>query len=382
MRYDGRTVLPWKRLIDFAFLSGALYFVLSWARRARAMRLALLALAAYLLSLAARRLDLMITSLVLLGAGLMLGLSIIFVFQAELRGALSGLALRFMANPAPLVGGSQQLAETVFDLAAQRIGALVVLPRRDRLEDITSDGTAFGARVSQAALFAIFQKHSPLHDGAAIVDGERITRVNVVLPLSRRRDIPLQFGTRHRAAMGLTEQSDAVAIVASEETGEVRLASRGELKLLSTPGELEDALLQRVTRARPPLSRRVLQWFVQDWRSKGAALVVAGLIWGLAFYSPATALRRVSVPVEFVGVPTGLRVGDATATHIECEVRGSTWLVDSLSSASLVARLDLTGSGEGTKTIALSGRVLRLPPGVTVEGMSPASVRIRLDRER
>jgi uncharacterized protein (TIGR00159 family) len=158
------------------------------------------------------------------------------VFQPELRrgleriGRVGSLGWLFVPGARRSV---QKVAATVaqgaFELGAERIGALIVLERETGLQDTAESGVAINAELSLELLETIFTPHSPLHDGAVIVRNERVVSAGVVLPLSDTGAYRERFGTRHRAALGITEQTDAVAVVVSEETGGVSLVERGRI---------------------------------------------------------------------------------------------------------------------------------------------------------
>ena len=114
-------------------------------------------------------------------------------------------------------------------MRSQKIGALIVIERETGLQDAAETGVMIDAKLSLEMLETIFTPHSPLHDGAVIVRHDRITSAGVVLPLSDTASYRERFGTRHRAAIGITEQTDAVAVVVSEETGAISLVERGQI---------------------------------------------------------------------------------------------------------------------------------------------------------
>jgi uncharacterized protein (TIGR00159 family) len=372
--------LSWHRATDFVVLVCALYVVLRWARNARATRLALAALGCYFLSLSARRFDLIVTGWVLLVAAVLMGFSILLAFQAEFRSTVLRLESLFRrTGAAPSRDTERALAESAFELSALGLGALIVIRRRDVLEEITRVGTPFGARVSPQVLLAIFQKASPLHDGAAVVEGDRIVSVNVVLPLSRRFNLPVQYGTRHRAALGITEYGDATAIVVSEETSEVRLVSRGSMSVMDSPGELM-AQLRAYAKPRDGVGVVLRRVILGDPGLKAAAVAFGLLIWMATYVGPTTVVRTVDVPIEFRGLPGGLHIAKQSTEHIEAELRGSAWMLDSLERGPFVARLDLTGAREGERRIPVSAIDLDLPPGVAADRISPAFVTVMLEK--
>lgn len=158
------------------------------------------------------------------------------VFQPELRRALEQLGRgRLFARPYAVLGAEglrrlvDEVARAVEILSRNKIGALIVLERETGLKDIAETGTAVDGLVSAEMLVNIFIPNTPLHDGAVVIRGDRVLAAGCFLPLSDAANLARELGTRHRAAVGVTEHSDAVAVVVSEETGAVSLASAGKL---------------------------------------------------------------------------------------------------------------------------------------------------------
>jgi len=208
----------WQSIVDFVVLTAALYAVLQWATQARAVRVVLAIVALLAGALVARAHSLAITSLVLEAAAVLVVGALFIVFQAEVRRALTRLDTTFLLAPhraRPLDREAAAIAEAAFSLARHRTGALIVLTREDPIGELTEGGVILRADLSRALLESIFQKDSPLHDGAVIIEGERLSRACALLPLSRRNDVPQDFGTRHRAAAGLAERCDACGTGAS-----------------------------------------------------------------------------------------------------------------------------------------------------------------------
>src|SRR5262249_6337564 len=150
-------------------------------------------------------------------------LVIVVIFRDEIRRALtraSPLRLLVMRRegPPPEHPELPPLAETLFALARRRLGALVVVPRRGSIKDLVTVGVAVDAVRTGPLVEAIFQKPSPLHDGAVVVSGDKILKAGALLPLAEQ-ELPLPIGTRHAAAVGLAEVSDALVIAVSEERG-------------------------------------------------------------------------------------------------------------------------------------------------------------------
>jgi len=155
---------------------------------------------------------------------------VLFVlFQPELRRALAQLgSYRFSQGRRrrEVIG---EIVAAACNMAYRKCGALIVIERRMRLQTLVDDAVALDDRVNALLLESIFFPNAPLHDGAVIIRGDRIVAARVILPLTRSKEISAQIGTRHRAAMGISEESDAVIVVVSEETGAISIARRGEL---------------------------------------------------------------------------------------------------------------------------------------------------------
>ena len=186
---------------------------------------------------------------VLLNAILDVGvLAIIIIFQPEIRHLLNRFAMqtgiskrtgdlfnRLLGIKEEKLGSRsvEELAEAVRAMSAEKTGALIVIQHKSSMDEFMDTGDRFDAEVNRRLIQNIFFKNSPLHDGAMIIVGNRIAAARCQLPMTIRSDIPASFGMRHRAAIGLSEDTDADVIVVSEETGEIRFVRNGEAKEVS-----------------------------------------------------------------------------------------------------------------------------------------------------
>lgn len=171
---------------------------------------------------------------------LYLVLSVVILFQEDIRRGLArvGDPLFGRARGDERTGLYQQIARACFRLADQGKGALIVIERSADLDGLGVDATEVDAQLSEELLVAVFQPTSPIHDGAVVVRAGRIWLAGAFLPLTRRMDIDRSLGTRHRAAMGQTEETDCLVFCVSEERRRVSIAFRGELHVVDTPDEL------------------------------------------------------------------------------------------------------------------------------------------------
>ncbi len=236
-------------VLDILLTALLIYGLFSLIQGTRTVRLVIGAMVLYVIYVAAQALNLRLLSGILQTGAVVGLLAIVVIFQPELRRALERIG-RVGSMGWLLAPSSQRdsrrvatlLAHTAITLGAERIGALIVIERETGLQDAAESGVMLHADLSPELLQSIFSPHAALHDGAVIVRGERIVAAGVVLPLTETSVPRERYGTRHRAAIGITEQTDAVVIVVSEESGSVSLVERG--RILRTPDEerLADAL--------------------------------------------------------------------------------------------------------------------------------------------
>ena len=150
---------------------------------------------------------------------------------------------KFLSNT---VSGNATNADTVVDacvkMGSTKTGALLVLERNNNLDFLVETGDEMNIKVTQPILESIFFKNSPLHDGAIIIANNVIKATRVILPVTNKKDIPNRFGLRHRAAIGITEKTDAIAVVVSEESGQISYVNNGEFVLFSNTQELNEKL--------------------------------------------------------------------------------------------------------------------------------------------
>jgi diadenylate cyclase len=254
------TSLRWQDVLDIILVSVVLYRLFLLIKGTRAVQLlrgVLLLLVAYLVS---RALQLNTITWLVQSTATMIIVAIPVVFQPELRRALALLGQgelfrpEFFGKPAADTGRViDEVVLAVRMLSARKIGALIILERQTGLNEFVETGTAIQGLVTSDLLTSIFFPNSPLHDGAVIIRGDRIVAAGALLPLSEnyRRPQKRPIGTRHRAALGLSETTDAVAVVVSEETGVISVAQMGQLQRHLTEDDLR-AILTGIYQAPKP----------------------------------------------------------------------------------------------------------------------------------
>lgn len=233
--YLGRLSEP-RNIADLALVFLLVYAVLKLVRGTRAAPMAAAIGAFALLYWIAVRQDLATLAFLLRGALLYIGVAIIVLFQSEIRQALITFGNRFRMPFSRRHLG--QFGEGVYDeiilaattLSSTKTGALIVIERNIGLKNIIDGGVKLDAELSYDLLVSIFNPESPLHDGAVVVRRHRVAAASCFLPLTLNPRLSRDLGTRHRAALGVTEDTDAVAVVVSEESGLISIVQRGEIR--------------------------------------------------------------------------------------------------------------------------------------------------------
>src|SRR5262245_10077852 len=351
------STVRWQSVVDFVVLAIAIYALLRWGREARALRLSLTILAFRVGALIARQLDLLITSWVLDASTVVGLLALVIVFQPELRRALMRLDLASHRRQGRHVPAISAVSEAAWSLARARCGALIVVERRDSVSELVTPGVPLDGHVSSEILETLFRKDSPVHDGAAIVEGDLITSVGSVLPLTQRPQVPGQWGTRHRAGMGLADRSDAIVVVVSEERGEVTLMWEGQAQLMTDASSLEASLLA-LTSDGKGASKRKREFHIPRPGLKTAAVGLAALVWSATFLFPGRSVREQTVPVEFTNVPAGMTIAGQSTGAVQVWLRGTDFLFDSVNLDTMVAHCDLSSAREGANTIQLEAAAI------------------------
>ncbi len=255
----GFLTLELRDLIDISLVAFLLYRIYKLVKGSLAVNILLGLISVYLMWLVVDALELRLLSKILgqfIGVGV---ITLIILFQPEIRrfllmigkntafsnkGWIRRFFLKGVAKDAEDVGYIRESLEAAEALAAQMTGALIVFARTSELQFFANSGTPIDAHVSARLLESIFQKSSPLHDGAVIIASKRVKAASCVLPVSENQDLPEELGLRHRSGIGISEHSDAIVLIVSEETGSISLATNGHLEQNLTRDKIYRKLLR------------------------------------------------------------------------------------------------------------------------------------------
>jgi len=369
-------------LIDVLIVAVLLWAGLSWVRHARA-RLALAGVAiAGALYLLARQLHLQMTVWILQGFFAVGVLVLVVVFQDDLRRGLEQLAVWGLRRrpPAAPADAVDALVGAVRRMAAERTGALIVIPGREPIERHVAGGVEIDGRLSEPLLLSIFDSHSPGHDGAVVVEGERVRRFALHLPLSTDGAQLGGGGTRHAAALGLAERTDALCVVVSEERGTVSVARDGRLTRLPGPEALAAELrrfLLRVSERQAPAG--FLRGVARRWPEALVATAASAGLWFLLV--PGSALDRFSrrVPVVVDNLPAGWQLESVEPAEVEVVFEGSRRSVLlSGGNARPEVHVDALLAQLGRRTFEIDAGDVRHPEGWRPVALDPDRVKLSL----
>jgi diadenylate cyclase len=238
----------WRDAADIIVVAIVIYYILALIRGTRAMQISIGLVLLVSTFFVARAFDLPALEAVSRQILFYLPFAIIVLFQQEIRRGLASIAgnpLALMLRPRPGPISHEAVLDACDVLSAKGLGALIVIEGRQTLPSVVESAKALDALVNTDLLVSIFTPGGPLHDGAVIIRGNRIVAANAFLPLTAAPDPGLTRGTRHRAAIGLSEDSDAIVIVISEEDGSMALASEGTLREKLDRTTLEEILTAR-----------------------------------------------------------------------------------------------------------------------------------------
>ncbi|HXG51972.1 MAG TPA: diadenylate cyclase [candidate division Zixibacteria bacterium] len=377
-------VISLAEVIDIVFVAVLLYTAIVWARQTRAafvVRGIVILGAVYII---ARQLDLQMTAWIFQGFFAVFLIMIVVIFQEELRQIFERIAVWSLGRKsvAPPNDTVDILARNLADLAKDRIGALVVIRGNDPLERHITGGIPIDGKLSGPLLKSIFDPHSPGHDGAVVIENDRVTRFAVHLPLSKDLAQLANVGTRHGAALGLAELTDVLCLVVSEERGTVSVARDGRLRQLGTAQELGTVIQEFYSEKFPTNDHRSLpaDLLRENWIAKAVALSLAIGFWYIFVPGSKTVETTFKVPVVVENLPADLRLEEIQPPEVAATFTGPRRAFYLFDRRKLRFTVDGSLAELGRRTFNLSERNIRVPKDMNLQEINPAAVRLSLKR--
>ena len=373
-------------IADILIMSFLIYQLYRWFRNTKTLQVLIGLGSLVLLYVVTKNLGLFMTSWILQELRTVFFILVIVIFQTEIRQALYRFSLfrnLFGREDSGITVDFLQFSTTAFTLAASKTGALIVFQRDEPLEEYLLHGVPIDSLLSGQLIATIFQNGTPLHDGAVLVKDGRVAQASSHLPLSTSTDLPQHYGTRHRAAIGLTERSDAVVVLVSEERGTVSLVSDGVLAPVATPELLAEALnglLSRTVEKSGVLGNGIRQTFFADLRTKALVVVLITVAW-LMIAGRRGEIITMTAPLRFHNLPENLVLIKSSPETIDLQLKVLSSLIPAPKHSELVVDLDLATIKEGATGITIKKDDVKLPLGVVVSAVTPATINVTADRK-
>jgi len=334
--------------------------------------------------LLARKFGLMLTVTLLQGFFAVILLALVVIFQEDLRYFFERVGLWWVERRMPRYkrkSGRMQrrevevLARTLGDLARAKIGALVVVRGKDAIARHLDGGEEVQAIISEPLVKSIFDPHSIGHDGAMIIDGHVLDRLGCHLPLSKNLEKLPRSGTRHAAALGLSERSDALCIVVSEERGTISIARRGSIWAVADSAELAVALENFYEETSPRRKNRPwVEIFLKNIRAKTVALGMAVALWVLVVYRTQSVQLTFDTPVEHRLLPGDLMVLRVNPETVKITLFGQRKAFDFVNQGKIKLTLELSEIKKGRHPIAITSSDIHHPAGLELQDIEPRGV--------
>ncbi|MDP2863307.1 MAG: diadenylate cyclase [Desulfobacterales bacterium] len=371
--------IRWQDIVDISLNSYILFRFYIIFRGTNAFRVLIGIAFLWFFQRLAFSLGLIITSWAIQGITAVAALIIIVVFRNEIRSVLQaknfktilwGFSQKVITSPVEII------AESVFELARKHTGALIVFPANEDIEEVVQSGIPWRGVVSKEMIMSIFWHDNPVHDGAAIIHKDRITEVACILPLSHKNDLPSYYGTRHRAALGLSEATDAMVVVVSEERGAVSVAKKSKLYSVNSKEDLERQLQEHLGE-RPKLQHDQRK---ERFRIFSAALISFLFIVGVwfSFSRGLETLINFETPVEYMNRNSEVEIIDTSVNSVTLNLSGSGSLIKSMRPEQVKVKIDLGKATVGKNSFVITDENVSLPPGILLKRVTPPVVDVTL----
>lgn len=372
--------------IDIGLIALLVYSFVVWFKGPRSLQVIVSIFGIGVFYFIANKLGLILTSVLFQYLWTAIIVVLVIVFQPEIRQMLDRASpLRRL-----MFGKSKEIKKTLIDevvnavveLAREKTGALIIFQREDALDNLVLKGKDLDSIVTAELLESIFHKNSPLHDGAVLINKGRAVAAGCILPLSRDEDLSRRYGTRHRASIGITERSDAISVVVSEERGDVSLVNAGQINTYKKRTEFVAALEKLLSNAtlndESESSQSLKSLVISNWRLKLLSLITSIFLW-FVIVGPQKSELGISVPIQYTKLPLSVEIIGQWMDRLDVRVRGSASGLDSLSPGSVRAVVDLSKVLPGLNFFRITDDKIQVPPGITISQIRPSDLQLNIE---
>ncbi len=376
-----RELLSWRAVLDIFLIAAGLFFLYRTLLRLGTWKIVAGILVAMAVFLVASFMDLKGIEWIFSNISQVAVIALIVLFQPELRKILEQTASVKRSEPRDL---DEKLSRLVVDallkLAQQRRGAIVVFPGKEPIQEWLSGGFILDANPSLPLIMSIFDPNSPGHDGALIITNGKFSRFGVRLPVSQSSKLAEEYGTRHHAAMGMVEKSDALVFLVSEERGSLSIFHKGLMRQVGDPEEMVKTIISHwkdMTSFPVVFPKGKARWpaFLQICVS----LVLAAFFWSTLAVSQGEILEKVvTVPVEYTASSPNLTLVGNKAEEVRLHLSGPKSALDTVNPSHTIVKIDLSKALPGKQSFIITRENIQLPKDVHLLDVVPSSFELTL----
>ncbi len=368
-------------ILDILIVSAFLFIFINWLRRSASRRIVVAISVFAVIYLLARFFQLYLTEILIQTLIVVILIAAIIVFQSDIRRMidLAWFWTNFRRKPglSSYASSVDVLTEAVGKMAEKRTGALITIRGKEPCESHLNGGIPLEGRISSPLLYSILNTSSPGHDGAIIIEGNKISRFGAHLPLSVNIGAIGEGSTRHAAGLGLSERCDALTIVISEERGTISIAENGQLKILKSTVELKHRLEEFYHGIYPAAKEIEAKWWNRrNIITAAASVFIALFAWIILAYHSDRIFRNYTVPIEFRNLTPGFTLAQQVPSKAEVTLEGSEQSFRILDPSDLVVSLNLGDLKKGKNEFAINEEDLKLPSGLNLYDIEPKKITV------
>jgi DNA integrity scanning protein DisA with diadenylate cyclase activity len=374
-------IFDWRVILDIVLIAAGLFFLYRTLKSLGTWKIVAGIILAMVVFVVANVLDLKGIGWIYSNLSQVAVIALIIIFQPELRKvferAVSPRRHEIGEGGADL---SLVIGDAVFNLAEQRRGAIIVFPGKEPIQEWLSGGLPLNGDPTFPIILSIFDPHSLGHDGALVIENGRLTSFGVRLPLSRSDRLPGEMGTRHHAAMGLSEMCDALVVVVSEERGTVTTFQAGSFAAERRRRELEKRIVDHwedTASYAPELHKKKEKKGL--FAEMAISVALAFVFWITVVITQAEVRGKAFiVPVEYVSTPKHLALVGEKPTEVKLSLSGPKWELDDIEPSQLSVKIDLSQVKAGQQVFDVSEANIDLPNGVKLVETEPSLLTLSL----
>jgi diadenylate cyclase len=372
-----------REILDILVVSFAIYIVILFVKQTKSYFVVLVSIILILLSMISQNLNLPLTRSILQPISTLTFIIIAIVFQREIRRffrwIIFGKHHVFTKVKQISKNASAEIAEALLIMAERKIGAILVFSGRQDLEEMLEGGQNLNGEITKELILSIFDTSSPGHDGAIVIENNLIKQFGVHLPLARNYDGYRKAGTRHRAGTGITEDTDAIALIVSEERGKISLAQNGKINILENEEKLRKKLRELTGENEDKASSFWHYFLFNNLFSKIIAVVLATTLWFGIVVQSGIIKKDVTIPLSFQLLPTTYEIeSQKNKLQVSVTIMGKNTDLNSFDPSKLEAKVDAKDLKPGEQIIQVTPQMINLPSYLSVVEIEPETLKINI----